>query len=64
MKTYAFTHTGEDKKKNEDRYLIREMDGGTTLLAVADGMGGEVAGDRAAEIARDLLAEVKTVTGK
>ena len=45
MKTFASIHTGLVRKKNEDRYLIREITGGSILLAVADGMGGETAGD-------------------
>jgi len=59
MKTYAFTHSGRGKRKNEDRYLIKKMVDGTNLLAVADGLGGEAAGDHAAEVTRDLLAEVQ-----
>lgn len=50
MKTFAFTHTGHIREKNEDRYLIKTLANGSVLLAVADGMGGESAGDYAAEI--------------
>ena len=59
MKTYAFTHSGSGKKRNEDRYLIKEMQDGMNLLVVADGMGGEAAGDCAAEVTRDMLAEIQ-----
>lgn len=37
------------RKTNEDRYLIKELKDGSVLLAVADGLGGEAAGDYAAE---------------
>lgn len=50
MKTVALTHIGFVREKNEDRYLIKELTDGSLLLAVADGMGGEVAGDYAAEL--------------
>lgn len=45
VKTFAFTHTGLTRNKNEDRYLIKEITDDSVLLAVADGMRGEVAGD-------------------
>jgi serine/threonine protein phosphatase PrpC len=30
------------RKSNEDRYLIRDLEDDSVLLAVADGLGGEV----------------------
>lgn len=62
MKTCALTHTGLVMKKNEDRYLIKEMADNSVLLLVADGMGGEAAGDRAAEIVRDKLSDLEIGT--
>lgn len=59
MKTFALTHTGLIRNKNEDRYLIKEIADGSALLAVADGMGGEVAGDYAAEIIRNKLDSIQ-----
>ena len=56
MKTFGVTHRGHVRKKNEDRYIIKEMEDGTVLMAVADGLGGHTAGDRAAEIAVETLA--------
>ena len=50
MRTFALTHTGLVRKKNEDRHLVKKISDDSILLAVADGMGGEVAGDYAAEI--------------
>ena len=49
------THQGLKRANNQDRYLVREYGPEAVLLAVADGMGGEAAGDRAAQIAIDSL---------
>ena len=46
---FAITHIGFVRKSNEDRYLIKRLADGSVLLTVADGLGGEVAGDYAAE---------------
>jgi protein phosphatase len=43
------------RENNEDRYLVREG-GKTTLLAVADGVGGEAGGELASAAAIDALA--------
>lgn len=53
---FAITHTGLVRKSNEDRYLIKKLKDNSVLIAVADGLGGEVAGDYAAEILRGKLA--------
>ncbi len=55
MNIYAQTHIGMVRKKNEDRYLVKEMSNDSILLMVADGMGGEALGDVAAEIVRGSL---------
>ena len=47
---FGITHIGLVRKSNEDRYLIKELKDKSVLIAVADGLGGEVAGDYAAEI--------------
>jgi protein phosphatase len=49
MKHYGVTHTGLVRKKNEDRFLIKEFGSESLFIAVADGMGGHAAGDRASE---------------
>lgn len=54
----ALTHIGQVRKTNEDRYLIKELRDGSLLVAVADGLGGEVSGDYAAEITRGKLAGI------
>jgi PPM family protein phosphatase len=49
------THQGLKRANNQDRCLVRQFGPAAVLLAVADGMGGEAAGDRAAQIAIDSL---------
>ncbi|MDD3813681.1 MAG: protein phosphatase 2C domain-containing protein [Desulfocapsaceae bacterium] len=48
------THIGLVKTRNEDRYLIKEINGGL-LLVVADGLGGNPSGDVAAQLVVDSL---------
>lgn len=52
----ACTHTGLVLKINEDRYLVRTMDDNALLLGVADGLGGDVSSDVAAELTKGRLA--------
>lgn len=54
---YGLTDRGLKRSRNEDRFLVRELEGGTWLLAVADGMGGGARGDLAAQAVVDVLAE-------
>jgi protein phosphatase len=54
--TAARTDTGRVRENNEDRYLVREG-GKTTLIAVADGVGGEAGGELASAAAVDALAD-------
>jgi protein phosphatase len=63
MKTFALTQKGKTRNRNEDRYLIKEMDDGIFLLAVADGMGGHTAGDVAADIIINRMASIKQPRG-
>lgn len=60
IRTFGLTHTGLNREKNEDRFMIKKMDGGSVFLAVADGMGGEVAGEYAAEITLERLGKMKS----
>jgi len=46
---FGYTHIGNIRKSNEDRYFLRKHGTDSLLIAIADGMGGEVAGDFAAE---------------
>jgi protein phosphatase len=54
----ACTHPGLAQETNEDRYLVKTMDENTLLLSVADGLGGDVSSDIAAEMARGRLASL------
>ena len=62
LKIFAATHIGLVRKANEDRYFIKKLKDGAILLAVADGLGGEPAGDYAAEIVRGRLAGIQRIT--
>jgi len=62
MSIFALTHIGLVRKSNEDRYLIKKLTDGSVLLAIADGLGGEVAGDYAAEIIMGRLAGIHHIT--
>jgi protein phosphatase len=57
MIALARSHQGLKRRHNEDRHLIIDLGQDAALLAVADGMGGEAAGDLAATMAVDYLAE-------
>ena len=61
-KFFGITHIGLVRKSNEDRYLIKELKDHSVLIAVADGLGGESAGDYAAEILRGKLAGLKYIS--
>lgn len=62
IRVLALTNIGLIRKTNEDRYLIKKLNDDSLLLAVADGLGGEVAGDYAAEILRGRLAGIKHIS--
>ena len=61
-KFFGITHIGLVRKSNEDRYLIKKLKDESVLIAVADGLGGEVAGDYAAEIIREKLAGLDSIS--
>jgi protein phosphatase len=62
VKIFAATHIGLVRKANEDRFLIKKLEDDSVLIAVADGVGGEIGGDYAAEIVRGRLAGIELVT--
>lgn len=57
MKISFLTHKGLIRDNNEDRFLVKEFENGDVLLAIADGMGGHAAGEKAAQLAVDVLSE-------
>jgi PPM family protein phosphatase len=57
----AHTYAGVVKAANEDRYLVKPLADGTILLALADGLGGDVSGDYAAEIACGTFAGIDCI---
>jgi len=61
LKITAHTHIGRENPSNDDRYLIKSMSNGDILLTIADGLGGNVAGDYAAELLRARLAAVTNI---
>jgi len=61
-KFIGITHIGLTRKLNEDRYLIKDMQDNSVLIAVADGLGGGVSGDYAAEKIRTNFAGLKQIT--
>jgi len=61
-KFFGITHIGLVRKSNEDRFLIKKLKDQSVLIAVADGLGGEVAGDYAAEILRGKLAGLNHIS--
>jgi len=58
----GITHIGLTRKINEDRYLIKGMPDNSVLIAVADGLGGDVAGDYAAEKIKIKFADLEHIT--
>ena len=52
---FGLTHIGLVKNVNEDRYLVRQMEDKSLLVAVADGLGGGGSSDFAAEIVQGTL---------
>ncbi|MFZ2446600.1 MAG: PP2C family serine/threonine-protein phosphatase [Syntrophobacteraceae bacterium] len=58
MTAESATHQGLIRENNEDRYLVQPLENGSTLLALADGMGGHAGGEVAAELALQSLAKV------
>ncbi len=61
VEVFGLTHVGLRRTQNEDRYLIRQMDDHALLLAVADGLGGNVSSDVAAEVVNGTLTGLRNL---
>jgi len=61
INVFAISNKGRVLTYNEDRYFIRILEDGATLVGIADGLGGEVSGDYAAEIITGRLAGMRSV---
>ena len=61
-KFFGITDIGLVRKTNEDRYLIKELEDRSVLIAVADGLGGEVAGGTAAQMLKEKLADLSHIS--
>ena len=61
IKAFAISHNGPTLTHNDDRYFMRILDDGSILVGVADGLGGAVSGDYAAEIMTGRLAGIHTI---
>ncbi len=55
MQVYSITDKGLRKPVNQDRFVVKKFQDGSNLIAVADGLSGQPAGDTAAEIARQCV---------
>jgi serine/threonine protein phosphatase PrpC len=62
MEVFSLTHQGLKRADNQDRFFVRSYDSAAWLLAVADGMGGEAAGDQAAQCAIESLQDFQPLT--
>ena len=58
---FAISHKGRVLTYNDDRYFMKILEDDSILLGVADGLGGEVSGDYAAEIMTGRLAGIRSV---
>ena len=59
---FGITDIGLVRKSNEDRYLIKNFTDKSVLLAIADGLGGEAAGDYAAEMLKGKLTDLNHIS--
>jgi protein phosphatase len=58
---YALSDVGRKREHNEDSFLVRPETG---LFAVADGMGGHQAGEKASRMALETLSDVLKPPGE
>jgi PPM family protein phosphatase len=58
MYLHSISKQGKNRANNEDNLLIRKLEDGQVLLAIADGMGGHAAGEIASKIAIDAFQNI------
>ena len=57
MQSWGLTDPGCVRKQNQDAYRIEQLDRGTLLCVVCDGMGGAKSGNVASSLATEVFAE-------
>ena len=57
MRSWGLTDPGCVRKQNQDAYRIEQLDRGTLLSVVCDGMGGAKSGNVASTLAVEVFAE-------
>lgn len=57
MQSWGLTDPGSVRKQNQDAYRIEELDRGTLLCVVCDGMGGAKSGNIASTLATEVFVE-------
>ncbi len=57
MQCWGLTDTGNVRKQNQDAYRIEQLDKGTMLCVVCDGMGGAKSGNIASSLAVEVFVE-------
>lgn len=57
MQSWGLTDPGNVRKQNQDAYRIEQLDRGTLLCVVCDGMGGAKSGNIASTLAVEVFVE-------
>lgn len=57
MQSWGLTDQGNVRKQNQDAYRIEQLDWGTQLCVVCDGMGGAKSGNVASTLAVEVFTE-------
>ena len=57
MESWGLTNAGCVRKQNQDAFRIEQLDRGTVLCVVCDGMGGAKSGNVASTLAVEVFAE-------
>lgn len=57
MQSWGLTDPGSVRKQNQDTYRVEQLDRGTLLCVVCDGMGGAKSGNIASTLASEVFVE-------